>query len=274
LRDLHDHASSRVLRAPGEETLRRDIGTVIGTRVDAIRLHEAIARVSRWAQTGQPAMVCFTNAHSLVTARQEAALAQALSDAQLCLPDGAPVAWMLGRLRGRTQPRVSGPDLMWAYLEQAAGRGEPIFLYGGSPATLEALQDRLREALPGLVIAGALSPPFRALCPSEDADVVERINASGARTVWVGLGCPKQEIWMREHLGRVRPVMLGVGAAFDFHAGIVERAPRWMRASGLEWLHRLRQEPSRLWRRYLYTNAAFLHAAATQLLSGRKARRS
>ncbi len=274
MKDLHDRSSSRVLRAPGDEILSGDIGTVIGTRVDAIRLDEAIARVTHWAQTGQPAMVCFTNAHALVTARQETALAQALSQARLCLPDGAPVAWVLGRLRGQTQPRVSGPDLMWAYLEQAAERGEPIFLYGGSPSTLVALQDRLREAFPGLVIAGALSPPFRALDPSEDADDVERINASGARTVWVGLGCPKQEIWMHAHLGRVRPVMLGVGAAFDFHAGLVARAPGWMRASGLEWLHRLLQEPSRLWRRYLYTNAAFLRAAAAQLLAGRRARGS
>ena len=214
-------------------------------------------------------MVCFTNAHSLVTARQDAELARALAEAQLCLPDGAPVAWMLGRLLGRAQPRVSGPDLMWAYLEQAAARGEPVFLYGGSPSTLAALQDRLERAFPHLPIAGAVSPPFRSLDSNEDEAIVERINASGARTVWVGLGCPKQELWMRAHLGRIRPVMLGVGAAFDFHAGCVARAPRWMRGAGLEWLHRLLQEPRRLWRRYLHTNAAFVVASAAQLLTRR-----
>lgn len=216
-------------------------------------------------------MVCFTNAHSLVTARQDAALARALAGAQMCLPDGAPVAWLLGRVLGHAQPRVSGPDLMWAYLEQAAATGEAVFLYGGSPSTLAALQDRLGRALPALRIAGAVSPPFRPLQADEDQAMVESINASGARTVWVGLGCPKQELWMHEHLGRIRPVMLGVGAAFDFHAGSLARAPRWMQAAGLEWLHRLLQEPRRLWRRYLHTNAAFVGAAAAQLLKRRPA---
>lgn len=248
-----------------------DFATVIGSRVDALTPVQALERISHWARIGHPAMVCFTNAHSLVTARHDADLARALAGAQMCLPDGAPVAWLLGRLLGRSQPRVSGPDLMWAYLEQAAASGEAVFLYGGSPSTLAALQDRLEQAFPLLRVAGAVSPPFRPLRANEDDAIVERINASGARTVWVGLGCPKQERWMHEHLSRIRPVMLGVGAAFDFHAGQLARAPYWMRAAGLEWLHRLIQEPGRLWRRYLHTNAAFLGAAAAQLLKRRGA---
>lgn len=238
---------------------------VIGTRVAALTLDAAVARIARWAGGAQPAVVCFTNAHSLVTAHRDPGVARALADADLCLPDGAPVAWMVARVLGRAQPRVPGPDLMWAYLGEAARRGEPVFLYGGSPRVLEALQRRLAEAFPGLVIAGACSPPFRPLTREEDEAITRRINDSGARTVWVGLGCPKQELWMHEHRDRIGAVMLGVGAAFDFHAGTVVRAPAWMHGMGLEWLHRLLSEPRRLWRRYLVTNSLFVGLAVRQL---------
>lgn len=242
-----------------------DAVAVIGTRVAALTLDAAVARVTHWAGAREPAVVCFTNAHSLVTAHRDPGLARALADADLCLPDGAPVAWMIARVRGRAQPRVSGPDLMWAYLGEAARRGEPVFLYGGAPQGLEALQRRLAQAFPGLVIAGAVSPPFRPLTPEEDEAITRQINDSGARTVWVGLGCPKQERWMHAHRGKIQAVMLGVGAAFDFHAGTVVRAPAWMHGSGLEWLHRLSREPRRLWRRYLVTNSLFVGLAVRQL---------
>jgi N-acetylglucosaminyldiphosphoundecaprenol N-acetyl-beta-D-mannosaminyltransferase len=241
---------------------------VIGTRVHGLHPDTAVSLIGEWAREDLPRMVCFANAHSLVTARRVPGLAHALAQADLCLPDGAPVAWMVQRLLGSPQPRVSGPDLMWAYLEQAGRRREPIFLYGGSPQTLGALEVRLHRAFPDLVIAGACSPPFRPLTPQEDDEVVTRINASGARTLWVGLGCPKQEQWMHAHRDRIRPVMLGVGAAFDFHAGTVQRAPSWMRASGLEWLHRLAQEPRRLAGRYRMTNGGFVLAALLQLMRG------
>lgn len=251
---------ARITGSPAGEEV-----TVLATRVNALTLDAAVARIARWVDAAQPAVVCFTNAHSLVTAHRDAHLARALADANLCLPDGAPVAWMAARLLGRPQPRVPGPDLMEAYLSDAARRGEPVFLYGGSPQGLQALQSRLAQACPGLVIAGACSPPFRPLTPEEDDEITRCINDSGAKTVWVGLGCPKQELWMHEHRSKVRAVMLGVGAAFDFHAGTVARAPAWMHGAGLEWLHRLSREPRRLWRRYLVTNSLFIGLALRQL---------
>jgi N-acetylglucosaminyldiphosphoundecaprenol N-acetyl-beta-D-mannosaminyltransferase len=154
---------------------------------------------------------------------------------------------------------------MLDYCAAAAARGEPLFLYGSTDATLLKLRDALRARWPTLVIAGHYAPPFRPLSEAETAEVLERIHASGARTVWVGLGCPKQEVWMHAQRGRLRAVMVGVGAAFDFHAGTLPRAPDWMRHAGLEWLHRLASEPRRLWRRYLVTNSRFIAGAARQL---------
>lgn len=183
-------------------------------------------------------------------------------------PDGAPVAWMMRRQGVTSQQRINGPDLMWRYCEQAAQRGEAIYLYGGTGETLVLLQRRLCEAFPGLVIAGAVSPPFRPPAPDELARDVAAINASGAGTVWVSLGCPKQEQWMAAQRGQVRAVMIGVGAAFDYHAGTLRRAPPWMQRSGLEWLHRLASEPRRLWRRYLVTNSLFIWGVVKQLLRG------
>ena len=159
---------------------------------------------------------------------------------------------------------------MRAYLLHAAIKGEPVFLLGSTVATLAALVDKLKLAYPALMIAGAVSPPFRSATAAEDAAIVAQINASGAGSVWVSLGCPKQEKWMLSHRGRVHAVMLGVGAAFDFIAGAKPRAPAWMQNAGLEWLHRLANEPGRLWRRYLVTNSRFVIGAARQLLFGCK----
>lgn len=239
---------------------------VIGSPIDAIDWDAALARIERWAAAGDSRYVCLCNAHSLVTARQDEAFGRIVREADLATPDGAPVAWMMRRLGGAGQARINGPDLMWAYCAAAARKGEPIFLYGGTEATLAALRRRLAAAFPDLRIAGALSPPFRALSDEEDRAVIAAINASGAKTVWVGLGCPKQERWMAGHRGRVHAVMIGVGAAFDYHAGTLPRAPAWMRRTGLEWLFRLACEPRRLWKRYLVTNTLFIARAAGQLL--------
>jgi N-acetylglucosaminyldiphosphoundecaprenol N-acetyl-beta-D-mannosaminyltransferase len=246
--------------------LSRDTRPVLGTAIDVVTVDGAVRRIAAWANERASRVVCVCNAHSVVSARQDPSFAAALAAADLATPDGAPVAWMLRRLGAADQPRVSGPDLMLAYCDHAAALGEPIFLYGSTEASLAALRSNLEGRWPGLVIAGAVAPPFRPPTPGEDAVDVERINRSGARTVWVSLGCPKQELWMAAHRGRVQAVMIGVGAAFDFHAGTLRRAPRWMQRSGLEWLHRLLGEPRRLWRRYLVTNTAFIVGAAAQLL--------
>lgn len=246
--------------------LQRKGGAVIGTFIDAVDWQLAIDRIGQWASEHQSRYVCICNVHSVVTARQDERFREVLMNADMATPDGAPVAWMMRRLGFIDQQRINGPDLMWKYCKVAAKRGESIYLYGGMPGTLEILQMRLQEVFPGLKIAGAWSPPFRALSAEEDEDAIARINTSGAGTVWVSLGCPKQEKWMAEHRGRINAVMIGVGAAFDYHAGTIKRAPKWMQDAGLEWSHRLFSEPRRLWKRYLVTNTLFMFRALKQLV--------
>ena len=243
---------------------------VLGATIDVISSHTAIERISEWARRRESRTVCICNAHSVVTAAQQTAFRAAIDNADMATPDGAPVAWMLRRQGAAGQSRVSGPDLMLDYCDHAQATGQSIYLYGSAPDTLQALIAFLGRQYPTLQIAGWHSPPFRAATVTEDEDDVRRINASGAGTVWVSLGCPKQELWMDAHKGRVNAVMIGVGAAFDFHAGTIQRAPQWMQDNGLEWLHRLLSEPRRLWRRYLVTNSLFVLGALRQLASGRR----
>lgn len=238
---------------------------LLATRIDALSWEQAVGRIVRWAQAGASRMVCLCNVHSLVTARRDAELGRALADADLNSPDGAPLAWLMRRRGWPEQQRMSGPDMMWKVLEQAQRLQLPVFLLGGSPQTLDKLVDTLQASFPALPLAGHLSPPFRALSDEENAAIAERVNASGARILLVGLGCPKQEKWMASQRGRVQAVMLGVGAAFDYHAGVIARAPvAWQRA-GFEWLYRLLQEPTRLASRYLLTNALFLLSLPREL---------
>jgi N-acetylglucosaminyldiphosphoundecaprenol N-acetyl-beta-D-mannosaminyltransferase len=203
-------------------------------------------------------MLCFCNVQAVVTARRNDLFSAVLRASDLNCPDGAPVAWMLRRAGFAMQRRVTGPDLMDHYCRAAAGRNEAIFLLGGTPSTLDMLKRRLLERYPGLRIAGAISPPFRPLSAEENRNLVDAINASGAGTVWIGLGCPKQELWMAENRSRINAVILGVGAAFEFLAGVRQRAPLWMQRCGIEWLHRLWSEPTRLWQRYLVSNCLFV----------------
>lgn len=242
-------------------------GKVLGAFIDAVDWKTALSRISTWAANRESRYVCICNVHSVVTADHDEVFEYVLAAADMVTPDGAPVAWMLRRLGFKGQQRINGPDLMWKYCELAAQRGDSIFLYGGKSETLDRLQARLGEAFPRLKIAGAYSPPYRMLTHEEDLDVVEMINASGASTVWVSLGCPKQEFWMAIHRGRINAVMIGVGAAFEYHAGTLRRAPQWMQENGLEWAHRLAAEPQRLWRRYLVTNTSFIFGAAWQLMA-------
>jgi N-acetylglucosaminyldiphosphoundecaprenol N-acetyl-beta-D-mannosaminyltransferase len=244
--------------------------SVIGSPIDALTWEHAIARIRGWARARSSRYVCICNVHSVVTASRDTAFAQVLRQADMATPDGAPVAWMMRRMGQTQQVRISGPDLMWRICASAPA-DEGAFLYGSTEQTLSLLCERLRASFPHLTISGAYSPPFRPLSDDEDERIVEMINASGAGLVWVSLGCPKQEQWMARHRGRINAVMLGVGAAFDFHAGTAPRAPLWMRNAGLEWLHRLLSEPRRLWRRYLVTNTLFILQAAKDLLAGRAA---
>jgi N-acetylglucosaminyldiphosphoundecaprenol N-acetyl-beta-D-mannosaminyltransferase len=208
----------------------------------------------------------------VMSAHDDPATMRAVLGATLAVPDGQPLVWALRLLRHARATRVYGPDLMAHYCAHAAGTGTPIYLYGGrSEGALELLTERLRERFPGLRIAGGWSPPFRPLTAEEQAQAIKRIDGSGAQVVWVGTGQPKQELWMHEMRPRLAaPLLVGVGAAFDFHAGIVSQAPGWMQRNGLEWLYRLTREPKRLWRRYLTQNPRFVMGFARQWARARR----
>lgn len=203
-------------------------------------------------------------------ARDDPAFRDVLNGAYLVVPDGFPVAAMLRTQGFRSQRRVPGPDLMLELCREAAERGIRVGFYGSSEECLDLLAHRLPAKIPTLQIAYQYSPPDKTFTNSEDEEIVEKIKESGAQILFVGLGCPKQERWMHAHVHRVGTVMVGVGAAFDFHAGLLQRAPKWMQAVGLEWLYRLAKEPRRLWRRYLKHNPRFVYHATLQVLGLRK----
>ena len=192
----------------------------------------------------------------------------------LVVPDGQPLVWALRALGHRAATRVYGPDLMAGFCARAAREGIPVYLYGGkTPQALALLEERLGERFPGLPIAGGYSPPFRALSGEEEERVIEAIDSSGAAVVWVGTGQPKQELWMARMRPRLHvPLLVGVGAAFDFHAGLLAQAPPWMQRAGLEWSYRLAREPRRLWRRYARYNPRFVAAFARQYARHRRGR--
>jgi N-acetylglucosaminyldiphosphoundecaprenol N-acetyl-beta-D-mannosaminyltransferase len=239
---------------------------ILGIPIDVLSWSKAIDCIFQWAERGESRAVCVCNVHSVITGRKSLAHGYAIRAADMVIADGAPVVWIIRKRGHVAQNRISGPDLMWACCGRAQGNGTAMFLYGGTPSTLSKLERRLRAEFPGINIVGAFSPPFRDMSAEEDAAIVDMINRSAAHIVWVGLGCPKQEAWIQAHRDRVRAVMIGVGAAFDFHAGVVKRAPQWMQRNGLEWLHRLLQDPRRLARRYLVTNATFVLAVLLQSL--------
>lgn len=231
---------------------------VLDTYVHALGWDAIIEKLIEWVVNRESRYVCLCNVHSTVTAQSDPLLALALSQSDMVLPDGMPIAWMLRKNGFKKQPRIGGPDLMWKCTERFQQLGQSIFLYGSTIKTLEKLERAMYEKYPNLKIAGMVSPPFRDLSAEEEAAIADQINNSGAHALFVALGCPKQEVWMQRQRGKIMAVMFGFGAAFDFHAGNLRRAPYWMQRAGLEWLYRLAKEPSRLWRRYLVTNSKFL----------------
>ena len=251
------------LAMPSQMRPRRE---VLGVPVDALSRSTTRARLMAWARGGESRYACFCNVHSVVTAQRDEYHHLVLAAADLVAPDGAPVAWTLRRKGRPQQERVDGPGTMWRLCADAEAQGVKIGLYGSTQATLAALASRLQQRYPRLDIAYLWSPPFRALSADEDQAVCEAIAQAGVGLLFVGLGCPKQERWMAEHRGRIPAVMLGVGAAFEFHAGMAPRAPVWMREHGLEWLHRLAGNPRRLAGRYLVTNTMFVRSSASEAL--------
>lgn len=239
---------------------------IVGMRVDATSYGDVVEQVRRWAQAGESRYVCVANVHMVMEAYDSPDFRKIVNAADLVTPDGMPLVWALRLLGVKNQGRVYGPDLTLHLCAMAAVEGIPVALYGGTPESLRDFSRFLTKQYPGLKIACAIAPPFRPLTPEEDALFTEQLATSGARILFVGIGCPKQERWMADHKGRIPAVMLGVGAAFDFHSGRIKQAPAWMQRVGLEWVFRLIMEPRRLWKRYLKHNPRFVFLFILQLL--------
>jgi N-acetylglucosaminyldiphosphoundecaprenol N-acetyl-beta-D-mannosaminyltransferase len=240
---------------------------VLGVGVTPVNLAQTVAILEKWRAEERREYVCCASVHGVMEAQRDPEIRSALSRSGLTTGDGMPLVWWCQRSGYSDAGRVCGSDLLWAMCERAPQRGHRHFFYGGSPRVVETLVLRLMQRFPGLVVAGYRSPPFRPLTQEEDAADVEAINETRPDFVWVGLGMPKQEKWMTQHVGKIQAAaLLGVGAAFDFVAETKLRAPLWMQRSGLEWLFRLMTEPRRLARRYLVYNSIFVTLALQQIV--------
>ncbi len=241
--------------------------TILGVPVSRVTMNSAVDRLADWIEKKQKRYICASDVHSVMRAQDEASHMEALRDADMVLPDGTPLVWV-SHLRGeRDISRVPGPDFMLAAVERSVKEGWRHYFYGAAEGVAGLLAQTLSENYPGLNVAGTGTPPFRPLTEQESEESLAHIRAARPDIVWVGLGCPKQERWMHEHLSKLDGVVLvGVGAAFDFHAGRVSRAPLWMRSNGFEWLHRLACEPQRLWRRYLLQAPRFVFFSLKETL--------
>lgn len=247
--------------------------SVLGMRVDATSYEDATQRIITWAKAGGSRTVAVAAVNNVMMAYDDRQFMTIMNDADLVTADGMPLVWGLRMLGVPSASRVYGPELTPAILRRAADDGIPVALVGGTTSVLDALMRRFAEEYHGLQVVSRLSPPFRPMTPEEDQQLIREIQASGAKIVFVGLGCPKQEAWMAQHRGQVSGVMVGVGAAFDFLAGVKPQAPPFMRRAGLEWIFRLATEPRRLWRRYLQQNPRFVALFARQVIAERMARR-
>lgn len=239
---------------------------ILGMRTDATSYADAAARILAWASSRESRYVCLANVHMTTASHDSAELRAIVNGADLVAPDGMPLVWALRLLGVPTATHVRGSTLTLCLIERAAAMDVPIGFYGGTPEAMALLLRVCQRRFSALRVAYAHAPPFRQLTTDEDAAVIREINASGLGILFVGLGCPKQEQWMASHKGAVNAVMLGVGAAFDFLAGVKPEAPKWMQRAGLEWLFRLATEPRRLGWRYAYHNPRFAVLLAAQYL--------
>jgi N-acetylglucosaminyldiphosphoundecaprenol N-acetyl-beta-D-mannosaminyltransferase len=255
--------------AAAAEIPTRDI---LGVPVSLVDYDRTMTVMDTMVERREPGYVCVAPVHALMVAQDDPSMRAALSSATLVVPDGMPVVWAANLLGERLEDRVYGPELMQRYSQRCAERGHRIWLYGGrDQGSLVQLALSLRRRHPGIRVVGGYSPPFRALGRDEEDAVARQINDARPDVLWVGIGVPKQEKWMARMRERLDvPVMCGVGAAFDFHAGRISMAPTWMQQRGLEWIYRTMQEPRRLLRRYLTTNPRFVAAFARQYLAERR----
>ena len=232
---------------------------VLGVRVSAINMERALNLADRWITSGCPGYICASSVHGVMEAQSDSELMRVFNQAFLNIPDGMPMTWV-GRLQGRHQmDRVFGPDFMAAMCALSVQRGYRNFLYGGKPGVAQELTNKLLQRFPGLQIVGTYTPPFGALTQEQETELSNQIAESKPQILWVGISTPKQEHFMAQYVDRFKvPLAVGVGAAFDFHSGRLRDSSEWIKRTGLQWLHRLMQDPRRLWRRYFYNIPTFM----------------
>jgi N-acetylglucosaminyldiphosphoundecaprenol N-acetyl-beta-D-mannosaminyltransferase len=242
---------------------------IISLNIHNLTFQQSLYTIGEWGLQHRTGFVCFANVHMTIEAYKSQKFNDILKKALLVLPDGKPLAVANRWLYGRKQQRISGMDFMPALLQYAAQLSARVFLYGSTEEVLSRLVSEVKLKYPGLVIAGTISPPFRALTEAETGEHIRQINESGAHFVLVALGCPKQEKWMAENYTAINAVLLGLGGAFPVMAGMQKRSPEWRQRLALEWLFRLIQEPRRMFKRYLYTNSLFIWLLLKELFKTR-----
>lgn len=247
--------------------------SIIQMDVDVVNIVSSLAAIEALAKTKTGAYVCVSNVHMCMEVFDSDDFRLIVNNADLIIPDGRPISWAQNLLGHKNAEQVRGQDIMNELCRISGEKELKIGLYGGSSnALLEQIISKLKKSYPDINISFNYSPPFRPLTDSENQDVISKINESEVNILFVGIGCPKQEIWMAEHKDKLNCVMLGVGAAYDFIAGSKKHAPMWMRKVGLEWLFRLCSEPTRLWQRYLKQNPRFIYHFSKQLLKHKLAK--
>jgi len=240
---------------------------ILGTNVNVGNVDDVLGEIEINLEKIKGNYICVSNVHTTIMAYEDSYYRSIQNEAFMVLPDGRPLS-ILSKIRGhKNAERITGPDIFDKILKNSEKKGFTHYFYGSTQNTLDKLKDKLMYQYPNLNIIGTFSPPFRVLTADEDREIVETINKINPDFLWLGLGAPKQEIWMYEHKNIINSIMVGVGAAFDYHAGNIKRAPKFMQNLGLEWVFRLIQEPRRLWRRYFHSNSKFLFLIFKEILS-------
>lgn len=231
---------------------------ILKTNINVTNMSDTIKYIGGHLDDLRGKYICVSNVHTTVMSYENEEYRKIQNSAAMALPDGAPLSSYSRRKGYKQAQRVTGPDLMLELFAISKEKGYRHYFYGATEETLQSMKEVLERDYPGIEIAGMYAPPFRALTPQEDAQIVAKINESRPDFIWIGLGAPKQEEWMYQHMGQLQGVLIGVGAGFDYLAGYIKRAPRWMQRMSLEWLYRLLQDPKRLWRRYFTSNVKFI----------------
>ena len=231
---------------------------ILKTNINVTNMSDTIKYIAGHLDDLRGKYICVSNVHTTVMSYENEEYRKIQNGAAMALPDGAPLSSYSRRKGYKQAQRVTGPDLMLELFAISKEKGYRHYFYGATEETLQSMKEVLERDYPGIQIAGMYAPPFRALTPQEDAQSVAKINEARPDFIWLGLGAPKQEEWMYQHMGQLQGVLIGVGAGFDYLAGYIKRAPRWMQRMSLEWLYRLLQDPKRLWRRYFTSNVKFI----------------